>query len=100
MILTNPPYIAKGIIPSLEKDVRLFEPINALDGGNDGLDHYKIIFKKSKQYLNPGGWLMAEIGYDQGKSTFDLLRSEGFDQIRIIKDHSQNDRILIGQYNQ
>lgn len=67
VIVSNPPYIPTDVIPQLMPEVQVFEPIEALDGKEDGLYFYRKIVEQSKDYLNCGGSLMFEIGYDQGK---------------------------------
>ncbi|MGN1185108.1 MAG: peptide chain release factor N(5)-glutamine methyltransferase, partial [Oliverpabstia sp.] len=66
LIVSNPPYIAAGEIAQLMPEVKEHEPVLALDGGEDGLYFYRKIVKEANYYLNPGGWLCMEIGWDQG----------------------------------
>ena len=96
MILSNPPYIAAGVIPELDPEVRDHEPRQALDGGEDGLDFYRRIVREAPEYLKPGGWLCLEIGYDQGESLRSLLREVGFSSVEIIKDLAGLDRVAAG----
>ena len=92
-VLSNPPYIATSIIPTLEKQIQ-FEPILALDGGADGLDFVRKIAASAKAHLVPGGILQMEIGYDQGKEARDFLRKEGYRKISVIKDLEDCDRVV------
>ncbi len=87
-IVSNPPYIKTDIIPTLQKEV-LCEPAIALDGGKDGLDFYRLIMKKYYPCIKTGGYLICEIGYDQGDILKELF---GFS---VIKDYSGNDRVII-----
>ena len=96
LIVSNPPYIPSGDIPSLSKEVRS-EPRLALDGGSDGLSFYKKIVTSAAGYLRKNGKLMLEIGYDQAASVYSLMDMFGFDGIRVIKDLDGNDRVIIGQ---
>lgn len=96
IITSNPPYIKRDVIDTLEIQVKDFEPKLALDGGVDGLDFYRKITSKSKKYLKKGGLLIYEIGYDQGKSVKDILISNGFKEIKIIKDLQGHDRVALG----
>lgn len=99
VIMTNPPYIPTGEILSLMPEVRDFEPENALDGGADGLDFYRKIAGQVKDYLNPGGYVYMEIGYDQGEAVSELMRNAGFTEVEVIKDLARNDRVVKGKGN-
>ena len=99
VIMANPPYISTGEILSLMPEVRDFEPENALDGGADGLDFYRKIAGQVKDYLNPGGYVYMEIGYDQGEAVSELMRNAGFTEVEVIKDLARNDRVVKGKGN-
>lgn len=99
VIMENPPYIPTGEILSLMPEVRDFEPENALDGGADGLDFYRKITGQVKDYLNPGGYVYMEIGYDQGEAVSELMRNAGFTEVEVIKDLARNDRVVKGKGN-
>lgn len=99
VIMANPPYIPTGEILSLMPEVRDFEPENALDGGADGLDFYRKITGQVKDYLNPGGYVYMEIGYDQGEAVSELMRNAGFSEVEVIKDLARNDRVVKGKGN-
>lgn len=99
VIMANPPYIPTGEILSLMPEVRDFEPENALDGGADGLDFYRKIAGQVKDYLNPGGYVYMEIGYDQGEAVSELMRNVGFTEVEVIKDLARNDRVVKGKGN-
>lgn len=88
IIVSNPPYIARNVIPTLSKEV-LCEPVIALDGGEDGLDFYRRIFEFYVSHVKAGGKIICEIGYDQA----DALRNAY--GCKILKDYSGNDRIAI-----
>lgn len=96
-IVSNPPYIAKSVIKGLMPEVKDYEPMIALDGGDDGLDFYKEIIPKGKKYLSANGWMFFEIGYDQGVAVSNLLKAEGFDKIEVIKDLAGLDRVVLGK---
>lgn len=97
IIVSNPPYIKTDVIPKLDKQVQN-EPHIALDGGKDGLKFYKIIIEKAKKYLKENGKLILEIGYDQKEVVENLIKQSGqYKKIEVIKDLSQNDRVIIGK---
>ena len=95
LIVSNPPYIPQGELPGLQAEVQ-FEPRMALDGGADGLDFYRRIAAEAPDHLNVGGWLMLEIGSDQGKTVPELLRSAGFTDITVLRDYAGLDRVIRG----
>lgn len=95
IIVSNPPYIASEVIPTLSEEVKDHEPMMALDGGTDGLDFYRIIIEKSPSYLTMGGMLFFEIGYDQGKSVSQLMEKD-FEDIHVIRDLAGLDRGVYG----
>lgn len=95
IIVSNPPYIRTDIIQTLDKQVQN-EPHIALDGGEDGLDFYKVLINEAYKYLKKGGKIFLEIGYDQKKEVENLAKkSKHYKRIETIKDLSQNDRVII-----
>lgn len=92
-ILSNPPYIRKDVIPTLEKQV-LFEPVLALDGGADGLDFVRLISENAKSRLTEGGLIEMEIGYDQGYEALSIMQECGYRQTAIIRDLENCDRVV------
>ena len=98
MILSNPPYIRSSEIAELQEEVRLYDPIEALDGREDGLYFYRRIITESPSYLNDGGYLIFEIGYDQAADVTGLMREQGFDEIHVKKDLAGLDRVVYGRY--
>lgn len=92
LIISNPPYIKSEDIPKLQKEVKDFEPLSALDGGEDGLDFYRIISNRAKDYLVDGGVLLLECGIGQAKDIAELLN--GYKTVEIIKDLEGIDRII------
>lgn len=97
VIVSNPPYIPKADIEELSVEVRDFEPRIALDGGADGLDFYRRIVNESPNFLAQGGILAFETGFDQAYVVADLM-STNFFGIEIIKDLSNINRVVIGQF--
>lgn len=97
LIVSNPPYIPTGEILGLMPEVRDFEPVDALDGKEDGLYFYRIITEKSPEYLTSDGYLYFEIGYDQGEAVSAMMRQCGYTQVEVIKDLAGNDRVVKGR---
>lgn len=97
VIVSNPPYIPTEEITRLMPEVRDFEPYDALDGKEDGLFFYRKIIWESMEYLNPGGYLMFEIGYDQGEEVSELMERAGYSEIKVVKDLAGLDRVVIGK---
>lgn len=97
LIVSNPPYIPTAAIEQLMDEVRLHDPRMALDGKEDGLYFYREIVGESIRYLSPGGWLMFEIGSDQGEPVAEMLREKQFTGVKIIKDLAGLDRVVIGR---
>ena len=97
LIVTNPPYIATDVISGLMEEVKDFEPLMALDGGRDGLDFYRRILQEAPLFLKDGGWLMAEIGFDQGQILQQMLAEAGFYRISCRKDLAGCDRVVMGK---
>lgn len=96
IIVSNPPYIASDVIPTLMPEVRDHEPVLALDGGADGLEFYRRILLETKELLAPGGKYYFEIGYDQGEAVKALLEEQGCSDVRIVKDYAGLDRVVSG----
>ncbi|MCI9446851.1 MAG: peptide chain release factor N(5)-glutamine methyltransferase [Lachnospiraceae bacterium] len=96
MIISNPPYIPTGVIATLMPEVKNFEPVEALDGGEDGLDFYREIVKKSGKFLKSNGYLCLEIGHDQGGRVAFLMEENGYRNVRVMKDLAGNDRVVRG----
>ena len=94
LIVSNPPYIERKNIKNLSEDIRRFEPIMALDGGNDGLDLIKKVIYKSKRILKINGTLALEIGNEQIKKVSKILVDNNFRIIHVIKDYKNNVRCV------
>ncbi|MBE5896009.1 MAG: peptide chain release factor N(5)-glutamine methyltransferase [Lachnospiraceae bacterium] len=95
VITSNPPYIESGVIPTLMEEVRVYEPLNALDGGADGLEFYRILAQDAEKHLNPGGRIYMEIGYNQGKAVQDLFLDAGYDFVKVYQDYAGLDRVVV-----
>lgn len=103
LIVTNPPYVAT---PSLDRaadlapEVRDWEPRGALDGGPDGLDCYRRLLGRGSRngidLLRPGGWLVAEIGWDQCDAIRALAKSRPeLSFVRCVQDYAGHDRVVV-----
>lgn len=92
LIISNPPYIASSVIPELAPEVRVHDPLSALDGGADGLDAYREIAALGAAGIKPGAWLVLEIGFDQNEAVSQLLEREGFQSLASGQDLGGNDR--------
>ncbi len=98
LIVSNPPYIKEDDIAELDPDVRLHEPHLALNGGADGLDVIRRLIETAPQWLKPGGWLLFEIGEDEGNACRELFTANGsYTNIQIIKDLNKHDRVAKAQ---
>ena len=96
VIVSNPPYVAVGD-PALEANVLAWEPAHALFAGPDGLDDLREIIAGASGHLRPGGWLVCEIGSDQGAAVADLARSAGLLDISVEPDPAGHDRMLVAR---
>ena len=96
LITANPPYIRTSDIPGLQREVREWEPVNALDGGPDGLDFYREIFSQAPEYLTEKGSVLVELGFSQSEAVKEMARNNGFKNISILKDFAGIDRVLKG----
>lgn len=97
MIVSNPPYIASEEIKTLDVSVKDFEPVWALDGGEDGLKFYKAIIKYWKSLLRQGGYLLFEVGEGQAQAVRDMLSAAGFGYTDTRKDTLGIDRVVFGR---
>lgn len=95
-IISNPPYIQSDVIPTLDTDVKDYEPREALDGGEDGLCFYERILSEGMDRLKVGGFFAFEIGYEQSESVEHLMKSFGLMQIQVYKDLAGHFRAITG----
>ena len=99
IIVSNPPYIRKSDISGLDRQVKDFEPYNALEGGEDGLDFYRRITEESRQFLKQDGILAYEVGHDQASDVSKIMQQNGFKGIYTKCDLQGFERVVIGFYN-
>jgi release factor glutamine methyltransferase len=98
LILSNPPYVPFPQIEGLAKEVKDYEPIIALDGGEDGLAFYRNIISQAPLYLKKGGWLLLEIGQAQGGKVSEFIDKAGyFSKPHLLKDLSGIERVVKAQ---
>ena len=95
LIVSNPPYIKKNEIKYLEKEVSVFEPKLALNGGLDGLSEIRKVIKKSSELIKINGKFILEIGFDQKNKVAKILKKEGFYINKIQKDLANKDRCFV-----
>ena len=97
ILISNPPYIRSAVIDDLMEEVKGHDPRIALDGHEDGLYFYRRIVSEGKACLREEGWMLFEIGYDQGEDVSTLLKEAGFIHVQVIKDLAGLDRVVLGQ---
>lgn len=97
IIVSNPPYIPTDDIENLQKEVKN-EPVMALDGGNDGLDFYKVIAAKWKVALKKNGYMCFEIGIGQSIDVVNILKNKDAKEIEIIKDLNGINRVITAKF--
>lgn len=98
IIVSNPPYIENSVIKTLEPDVRDYEPIIALSGGDSGMDFYNSIIESSVNYLKNGGLLIFEAGHNQAEKIESKMKSCNFHDIYTKKDIQNFDRLVCGKF--
>ena len=97
LIVSNPPYIPSGDIPGLQAEVG-FEPLQALDGGQDGLDIVRELIRQAPEYLKPGGGLLIETGFGQASAVRDIVDAlPGLEYIKYIQDFAGIERVLFAR---
>jgi len=97
LIVSNPPYIRRDELKSLQPEIRDWEPIDALDGGEDGLDYYREIIPGAKRHLKKGGFLVLELGFNQSEMVRKIAEDAGFIDISLVRDYAGIERILVAK---
>lgn len=95
LIVSNPPYIPSEDIAGLDREVREHDPHRALDGGPDGLEPYRIIANQALSYLEAGGRIGVEFGFDQQLAVRSIFEQAGFVMVEARKDYGGRDRVMI-----
>lgn len=95
VVVSNPPYIPSSDIMKLSEAVRMYDPMKALDGGQDGLAAYKYFADQMHSVMKDDALAFLEIGYDQGETVPELFKSNGYAVMDIIKDYGANPRCVV-----
>lgn len=95
-VVSNPPYVKTEEIETLQDEIKLYEPKEALDGGRDGLDFIRRLVKEAYVRLKRGGFLTLEVGYEQAEAVSFLMKRAGFVNIEVERDLSQIERVVMG----
>ncbi|MEN8006176.1 MAG: peptide chain release factor N(5)-glutamine methyltransferase [Candidatus Krumholzibacteriota bacterium] len=98
LVVSNPPYVRAADIPGLATEVSEHDPAEALDGGEDGLVFYRALASAVGGWLRPGGHVAVEIGDDQGQDVEDILTASGLEDIRVIRDYADRDRVVTARF--
>lgn len=103
-VISNPPYITEAEVPHLQPEVRDYEPALALSGdgdaaGPDGTALHRRLIAEARAVLNPGGWLLLEVGQGQAETVADAARAAGYGEVSILADLSGIGRVVQGQWN-
>jgi release factor glutamine methyltransferase len=96
-LLSNPPYIARGELPELQPEIREYEPLLALDGGEDGLNPYRLMARQCRAILRPGGFLAAELGAGQWQDVAAIFAAEGWQVEPALQDLAGIDRVIVAR---
>ena len=97
LIISNPPYIRRDDIRNLQREIKDWEPVEALDGGEDGINYYRAIIPESRNYLNESGCLLLELGISQANAVRKLAEQADFTDISFKKDYAGIERIFIAK---
>jgi release factor glutamine methyltransferase len=98
LIISNPPYVRTGEIETLQPEIKHWEPINAINGGPDGLDFYRRIIPQASRFLKDNGILMLEIGDGYIEDVSTMIKNSGYAGLEIIKDYAQIERIVLARW--
>lgn len=98
IITSNPPYICTSVIADLEPEVKDYEPMLALDGTDDGLYFYRKIVINAREHLTDDGYLIMEIGYDQGLDVSELCKEAGYSEVMVLNDFAGLDRVVVAHF--
>jgi release factor glutamine methyltransferase len=97
VVVSNPPYVRADEMSGLPARVRDYEPFQALQGGEEGLDFHRYLTDSGLRFLAPGGLLATEIGASQGAAVQALFDAAGMQDIQLIPDYAGLDRVVMGR---
>ena len=97
LVVSNPPYIASEDIKKLSKSVKIYDPILSLDGGDDGLNSYRLIASDLKRVVSKNALIIIEIGYNQSLQVIEIFKKNNFKLIKKYNDINGLDRVLTFQ---
>ena len=98
VIVSNPPYVRRDEIATLEPEVSQWEPRGALDGGADGLDYYRRSAAQAWQFLSPQGAVVMEIGAAMGHQVSALFKqARSYEDVTVVQDYAGNDRVVVAK---
>jgi len=100
LVVSNPPYIPEADIPGLAAEVAEHDPVEALDGGPDGLVFYRALASVVGAWLRPGGHIAVEIGDEQGQDVEDIFAASGLEDIRVFRDYTDRDRVVTARWKE
>jgi len=99
IVVSNPPYISREEFPQLKDELKVYEPQNALTDFSDGLNYYRIISSKAKEFVKSKGKIFFEVGQGQAEDVKRILAENNFNEISIVKDYLKIDRVISGVKN-
>ena len=99
IVVSNPPYISREEFPQLKDELKVYEPQNALTDFSDGLNYYRIISSKAKEFVKNNGKIFFEVGQGQVEDVKRILAENNFNEISIVKDYLKIDRVISGVKN-
>ena len=99
IVVSNPPYISGEEFPQLKDELKVYEPQNALTDFSDGLNYYRIISSKAKEFVKSKGKIFFEVGQGQAEDVKRILAENNFNEISIVKDYLKIDRVISGVKN-
>ncbi|MFC2075136.1 peptide chain release factor N(5)-glutamine methyltransferase [Bdellovibrionota bacterium] len=97
IVISNPPYIARGDIKNLPQEVREGDPVEALDGGEDGLEPLRALAIRAKDWLRSGGWVISELGDDQGEVAKEIFSTKDFTNVELKQDLTERIRFVVAK---
>jgi release factor glutamine methyltransferase len=97
LVVSNPPYIRRDDLKKLQPEIRDWEPLPALDGGEDGLDFYRAIIPMARKYLTADGILLFELGIHQAEAVKQMAQDAGFQDVSVRKDYAGIERIFMAR---